>query len=324
MRQAHLSRPRRPGPAWRAVSALLVVLAAATVAPTAGCQQVDTRITGQIRIATGSSAAVYYRYGVAYRDLIHRLLPRIEPSVLTTAASAANVAMVEQGDAQVGFTQADIVTLARPGSLAALARIYDDHLHLVVRAEDSFTNLPALRGRRVSIGETGSGTEVTALRLLTVAGIAPDRGLTASRLGLDASVTALQTGLIDAFFFSGGLPVAAIAGLAANRPIRLIGLREYVAPLRRAFGDHYTERVVPSSAYHAPPVVTIGIPNYLVVAGTMSDAMAYALTWALFTGRERITRAHPVGASLGHRTAIGTPPLPLHPGAARYYRAAKI
>jgi TRAP transporter TAXI family solute receptor len=316
-------RPARSGRTPLAACAAAVVLAALALAPVAGCQQVDNGVTGQVRIATGNSAAVYYRYGLAYRDLLQRLLPRVHSTVLTTPASGVNVAMVEQGQAEVGFTQADIVTKARPDSLAAIARIYDDCLHLVVRSDDPAETLPDLHGRTVSMGEAGSGTEVTAGRLLTVAGLDPTKDLRAAWLGLDASVDALRLEMIDAFFFSGGLPVAAITALAAgadppDQP------QEYVAPLRSAFGDHYAERVIPGSNYRTPPVVTIGIPNYLVVASTLPEPMAYALTWALFSGREDIARAHPVGAGLSSRNAIGTPPLRLHPGAARYYRSSKI
>ena len=309
----------------RRTSTLLLAATALplTLLPLAGCQHTDRSVSGPVRIATGSPTAVYYRYGLALHDLIHTMLPRTQPAVLTTAASAENIAMVENGTAQLGFTQADIAATVTPGAIMALARLYDDCLHLVVRADGDIWSLADLKQHRVSIGEAGSGTQFTADRLLMIGGIDPEGDISRQRLGLDDSAAALLDRKVDAFFFSGGLPVAAVAKLARTTSIRLIDLRDYVAPLRRAYGAHYTERVVPQSTYGIAPVVSIGIPNYLVVSPSMSAELAYALTMVLFSGREQLARAHPVGASLNYRNAISTPPLLLHPGAERYYRSVK-
>jgi len=301
----------------------LVATTVPAVLLVSGCQQVDNAVSGQLRIATGAPTAVYYRYGSALRDLLRGQLPRTRPTVLVTAASAENITMVEHGEAEIGFAQADNTNTAAPGSIKALARLYDDCLHLVVRADGPIHSLADLAGHPVSIGEVRSGTQFTALRLLSVGGIDPDRDIAVRRLGLDDSVAALLDRRVDAFFFSGGLPVAAITQLARQTSIRLIDLRAYVTPLREAFGDHYTERLVPRSTYGVEPVVSISIANYLIVSSTMSDEMAYAVTRALFTGRDQIASAHPVGASLNVRNAISTPPLSLHQGAARYYRSIK-
>jgi uncharacterized protein len=292
----------------------------------AGCGSGETEPSGRVRIATGSQTAVYYLYGGAIAALIRQRLPKVQPTVLVTAASAQNVKMILDGTAEVGFTQADIAadTPSAPTALTALARLYDDYVHLVVRRTGPIRTLSDLIGRKVSIGAPGSGTGVTANRLLS-AGLAGLPG-TVQKLqyGLDDSAAALRAGTIDAFFFSGGLPVRAVATLAQSVTIRLVDLHNSVEQLRSQFGEYYTDRVVPRSTYSGVEATqTIGIPNYLVVKAGMAESMAFALTRLLFDGRDTLARAHPAGARLNVRSAISTPPLSLHPGASRYYRSVK-
>jgi TRAP transporter TAXI family solute receptor len=279
--------------------------------------------TGTLRIATGSPGAVYYRYGNAIAELARRYLPHVHASVLSTNASQVNVDYLLSDTADVAFTQADIAAgneAAHPGQLAALARIYDDHIHAVVAAGGSITTIHELQGRRVSVGAVGSGTAITADRILGVTAVTVDR----VQLGLDDSVKALRAGQIEAFFFSGGLPVAAIAELARLFPIRLLDLADSVDSLRRTYGDHYAERVVPASTYEGiSPTVAVGIANYLVVRLTMAEPLAYGVTRLLFEGRDELAKAHRAAGRLNIRSAISTQPLALHPGAIRYYRAQK-
>ena len=297
------------------LAGLLVLLAVA------GCvgQEPERR---RIRIATGSPTAVYYAVGTALAGVVEQDMPRTDASVLVTAASAENVQLVARGDAEVGFTQADVlVTQGAP--VVALARVYDDLLHLVVRADSPIRTLTDLRGRRVSVGARGSGTVVTVGRLLTVAGL--DRpGLVDQRqLGLDESVASLTAGRIDAFFFSGGLPVAGIRQLSTAAPTRLVDLSRWAAELRKTYGEVYVVRDVPTSAYQVPAVATIAVPNLLVVSASMPDDLAYDLARLLMERRDVLAAAHPAAERLDIRSAIATRPVPLHPGAARYYRSVK-
>ena len=157
-------RPRQPR--WTP----LVVVAAAVSVLVAGCGD-PPRTPIEIRIATGSPTAVYYAFGQSLATILNRELPGVTASVLVTAASAENVELVSSGEAELGFTQADVLSAgtADGTGLIAVARVYDDLLHLVTRADGPIHRLADLRGRRVSIGAPGSGTEITASRLLHVA-----------------------------------------------------------------------------------------------------------------------------------------------------------
>lgn len=282
---------------------------------------------GPLRIATGSSGGVYYLYGKAISKVLARRVPQLRSSVLETNASLDNVRMVVAGTAEVAFTQADIIDLvlrtSGPGTLTTLARLYDDYLHLVVRADSPINQLTDLRGLRVSIGAAGSGTAETVKRLLSVASLDPQRDIVTEQLNLNQSADALRAGSIDAFFFSGGLPVQTVLELTVQTPIRLVSIGGYAQSMRTQFGPYYTVHTVPTSAYHLPVATTIGVPNYLVVAGSMPEGTAYAVVRALFSDRATLEQAHPEARRLNVREAISTFPLPLHPGALRWYRENK-
>ena len=128
----------------------------------------------RLSIATGSQTGVYYVFGKAYAAIVERELPYVETNVLITTASAQNVELVGDGRAQLGFTQADILP-STGNKVMAVARVYDDLLHLVTRADGPVRDLADLKGRRVSVGAPGSGTAITANRLLDVAELAGDR-----------------------------------------------------------------------------------------------------------------------------------------------------
>ncbi len=314
----------------RIVAAVATLLVAAVGGAAAGCGTDEPRApAGDLRIATGSSTGVYYLYGQAIAAVVRTRLPQLRPEVLATAASRQNLDMVTGGTAEIGFAQADTAdeSIRRGAQVAALARVYDDYLHLVVRDAGPIGKLADLRGKRVSIGAEGSGTIGTVTRLLAVEKLDPmtSTDVTAVRYNLDDSARALTEGTIDAFFFSGGLPVNAIQTLRAHTQIRLVDLGGHATELRRRHGQFYAEHTVPASIYGMPAAVsTIGIPNYLVVSSErMSAATGYALTRALFEERATLAEMHPAAARLNVREAINTYPLVLHPGAARWYQQNK-
>ncbi|MBU8859905.1 MULTISPECIES: TAXI family TRAP transporter solute-binding subunit [unclassified Micromonospora] len=293
------------------------------VAGLSGCRDEPSEPT-RIRIATGSPTAVYHAFGQSLAALLNREVQGVRAEVVVTAASAQNVRLVGAGEAELGFTQADVLPPREPEhpSVLAVARVYDDLLHLVTRAGGPIRRLGDLRGRRVSVGADGSGTEITATRLLAVAELGGDR-VRQEHLGLDDSVAALREGRIDAFFFSGGLPVRGVAELAHRTSLRIVDLGDWTEPLRRAYGQVYVTRDVPRSVYRADPVSTVANPNYLIVRADLPAALVREVTRLLMDRRQELAAAHPAAGRMSPRSAIVTTPLPLHPGAAQWYRAAK-
>ncbi|MFG1919550.1 TAXI family TRAP transporter solute-binding subunit [Micromonospora sp. NPDC048898] len=319
MRRTSSRRPRR----HRArLAALLTVLLTAS-ASSAGCQDAPTEPM-LIRIATGSTTAVYYAFGQSLAAILNRELPDVDARVVVTAASAENVQLVESGRAELGFTQADVLPTSTAGSssVQAVARVYDDQLHLVTTAGGPVRTLDDLRGRRVSVGAPRSGTEITATRLLEVARLDGD-AVRRTRLGLDDSVTALRSGQIDAFFFSGGLPVWGIENLARQRATRIVDLSEWTEQLSSCYGQVYVSRDIPRSVYGVDAVTTVADPNYLIVSASLPEPLVREVTRLLMDGRAELAAAHPAAGRMSPRSAIVTAPLTLHPGAAAWYREAK-
>jgi TRAP transporter TAXI family solute receptor len=300
---------------------LLSGLPALATAALTGCVG-GTPEKRHIRIATGSRTAVYFAVGNAFAGIIEKELPAVDATAMVTAASAENVRLIANNQAEIGFTQADIlVTGATPDPrIAALARVYDDLLHLVVRADGPIEELDHLRGKRVSVGAPGSGTGVTVGRLLAVAGLSGPGVLAQEKLSLDDSLRALTAGEIDAFFFSGGLPVAGIKQLTGKR---IVDLSRSVTAMRETYSDVYVVRDVPASVYKLPLVATIAVPNFLVVPRQMADDLAFDLARMLLERRAVLATAHPAAENLDVRSAVATLPVPLHPGAARYFKSVK-
>jgi TRAP transporter TAXI family solute receptor len=252
---------------------------------------------------------------------------RLQP--VPTAASVENLQRIASGRADLGLTLADMAATAVAGeapfdrriALAALARVYVNFTHVVVPDDSDVRRLTELTGRRVAIGAAGSGTEVVARRLLRVAGLTARRAPRAVRLDLQQSVDALRGGHVDALFWSGGIPTRALVRLAAARALRLLDLGEYVDGLRTAYGDAYTPVVIPAGAYGlGAGVATIGVANYLVADPDLPADEVREVTRVLFTASETLTQAVGVGPRLEPRFAISTGPVPLHEGAAAYYR----
>ena len=320
----------------------LVAAAAVLVLATGGCAP-GHQIQG-LRLTTGNPEGVYHKLGTALAGAWSGRLNIEPPEVLPSHGSPDNLARLRSGQVDVAFTAADVAAIDtaeaelgdRSHKPRALARIYDDYLHVVVSANAPLWRLSDLRGHRVSIGSNDSGVKVIATRLLDVAGLtgsgpggAPSR-MTIEHLGLNESLAALRNGHIDAFFWSGGLPTATVQrafeeAAATKTPLRLLDLSD-VTPAIREHYPVYGTASIPASTYHSldGPVTTLVVPNFLLVTDQMPEQNAEALTRGLFDARPELVLASAAALAIDVRSAIDTGTVPLHPGAMRYYREIKI
>ena len=329
-----MSRPTL-GLLWPLTAAVLVLaVSAPLLTRSAAVEPAPLHLT----LGTGDDGGVYHAYGAALAGIASSRVENVRITALTTAASVENNRLVAEGGVDAAFTLADVAALAVAGDppfeeplpIAAVARLYDNHTHVVVRADSPYQDLDDLAGGVVSIGARGSGTEMMAERLLDLVGLGGIRGRREGRgvhrmwLSIEESAAALERGEIDAFFWSGGLPTGAVADLAERRPVRLLDLSGHVAALSEEYGAYFSELPVPADTYPGVPAVrTIGVPSLLVVNADMPYAHAEELTRLLFASRARLAEIHPVALQLHPRSAISTLPVPLHPGAAGYYREVK-
>jgi TRAP transporter TAXI family solute receptor len=287
----------------------------------------ESSSAGRVVIAAGGGRGVYHAYAQGIARAIRAT--ETDAQVVSTPSAADNLLRVGRGAAHVAFVRADLAALAVVGAapfrgrveVSALARLYDDYTHLVVAADSGIQDLTGLRGRTVSTGTPGSDTELIATRLLAAGGVRVRQ----RALPVAAAATALRDGRVDAFFYSGEVPNESITQLTHVMGIQLVDVGAYVGPLRGLYGEFYQERSIPASAYRlfAAPR-TVGVPSYLVVASSMPAARAEALTRLLFDRNGALVNGLPEARYLNRRAAISTSPLPLHPGAARYYRESKV
>ncbi len=287
---------------------------------------------GRIFLATGNTTGVYYQLGGGFADLISRYLPGYEARAEPTGASGENITRVTSGDMEIAFSLADTAADAtagrdafqgRPQQVRALARVYSNYTHVLVRADTKITQLSDLRGRRVSTGSPRSGTDVIAGRLLTAAGMDPNRDVDRARLSLPDTAARMRAGTLDAMFFSGGLPTPGITDLLAAAPgkFRFLPIADLIEPLTAVYGPVYTTADLPAKAYGTPAAVpTVTVANMILVSVDMPDKLAYDLTTLLFAHQTELGAVHPEGRNFDRMSAANTDPIPLHPGASRFYQ----
>jgi TRAP transporter TAXI family solute receptor len=310
----------------------LAVLGPAGMGMAGGCTPTGARGDRRkavLPIATGVADGVYSEYGRRLARLIDREVPGVRAAVDVTTGSVDNLERLKSGRDRLAFVAADAAGSTASGSagvpIRALARLYDDYVHLVVSESSAFRSIEDLRGRRVSVGERGSGVELVARRVLTAAGLAGRGRLRQVRMGLEDSAAALRTGVIDAFFWSGGLPTTGIARLAGRLPLRLIPLGGLTPEIRRGYGPYYRAATIPRDTYvNVDEAQTLALANFLVTPATLDDGLAYHVTEILIPDRDALAAAVPSAELLDVRSAVQTDPVPLHPGAMRYYRSIKL
>ena len=286
-----------------------------------------------LSIATGDSGGVYYAYGGGLAKVVSDHVPGVRATAESTAASVDNLKLIRDGKAEIAFTLADTAADAVKGEgpfagaapvpARALAVLYYNYLHLVT-LDAAIGSLGDLRGRVVSMGLPGSGTEITARRVVAAAGLELDRDFTRRNIGPTQGADALKDGKLDALFWSGGLPTPAFLDLAhsPNVQMRLVPTASVLAALRQAHGELYTSLEIPGRVYRGldASVPVVGVANLLVVRNDMSDDLAYQLTRVLFDRQADLTAVHPEAKKLSLATAVKGSPLEFHPGAVRFYR----
>jgi TRAP transporter TAXI family solute receptor len=312
------------------LSAILLVLAAVTTACARDAGAPSSRF---LSIATGGTGGVYYPYGGGLAKVLNENIPGVRASAEVTAASVDNLKLIRDQKADIAFTLADTLADAVAGKgpfagapvpAAALAVLYSNYTQIVALAGCGCSAVRDLRGKVVSTGSPGSGTELIAFRILTAAGLDPHRDVIRQGLGASESADALKDGKIDAFFWSGGLPSAAVQDLSHSPgiAIKLLPSADLLPALQRDHGPLYFRLDLPAAAYPgvSEPIPVVGVANVLVVNRSMPDDLAYAITRALFDHQAELAAIHPEARNLSLQTATTGSPAPIHPGAARFYQ----
>jgi TRAP transporter TAXI family solute receptor len=285
-----------------------------------------------ISFSTGVRDGVYQTYGELLKNYLATDLPGVRVDLSLSHGSVDNVERVATGKADFAIAAADAVAAYRGAGaqrLRACARLYDDYMQLVVPADSPVKSAADLRGKRVGIGQPGSGVNLVTTRLLRAAGLDRTKDLKAEAVGIDEAPDKLRNGELDAFFWSGGLPTKAVADLAKVMDIKLVQLGDLADKLHDLNREtsYYRQAVMPADAYRkvqkGQAVKTVAIANVLITTDRADAGLVERVTRTVIDSRDRIGGVVHAAQLVDLRTAIFTDPLELHEGARRYYRSVK-
>ena len=306
-------------------SVLLGLLAGVGIAVAAHAQNIS--------IATGGTGGVYYPMGGGLAAALSKYVPGMQATAEVTGGSVDNLKLVGTGKPYVAFSMSDAALDALEGEdkfkgnkvpVRTLAVLYPNRMHVVSVEGKGVAKLSDLKGKRVSTGSPGSATEVMAFRIIEAAGMDKDKDMKRERLGVAESVNALKDGKIDAFFWVGGLPTAAVSDLA-NTPgtrIRMIDHSEVVPAMNKKYGNLYVQDSIPKDVYKGMDADNkqATVMNILVAHQNMDEKTAYNIVKTIFEKKDDLVAVHKeaVNFKLENQKKDATP-VPFHPGALKYF-----
>ncbi|XLY86724.1 TAXI family TRAP transporter solute-binding subunit [Ectopseudomonas mendocina] len=287
-----------------------------------------------INILTGGTSGVYYPLGMSLSELYRENIKGSTTSVRATKASVENLNLLQIARGQLAFALGDSVADAWKGDeeagfraprdrLRAIAGIYPNYIQIVASQASGIRSLEDLRGKRISVGAPRSGTELNARAIFKAAGLSyKDMGQVEFKPYAD-SVELIEKGQLDATLQSAGLGMAAIRELAERMPITFVAIPEQVVS---RVGGAYQPGIIPASTYkgQASDVATATITNLLVSQTSVADDVAYQMARLLFENLDRLAEAHPAAKDIQLQRATNGLPIPLHPGAERFYREVGV
>ena len=288
-----------------------------------------------INVLTGGQSGVYYPMGVALSQIYGKAMPDAKVTVQATKASAENLNLLQAGRGEIAFTLADSLSDAWRGDkdagfaapltkLRAIAGIYSNYIQIVASADSGIRTLADLKGKRVSVGAAKSGTELNARAVFRAAGLSYKDLAKTEFLPFGESVELIKNRQLDATLQSAGLGVASIRDLATSVKIVVVPVP---ADVVAKIGDPaYQPAVIPAGTYEGQTtdVATAAIPNFLVTHSGVSDELAYQMAKALYDNLDTMYAAHNAAKAIKRENAVKGMPVPLHPGAERYYREVGV
>ncbi|MBX3619121.1 MAG: TAXI family TRAP transporter solute-binding subunit [Rhizobacter sp.] len=317
--------PTSPSPSLTRRS-LVIAAPLAALVPTASFAQ-----GGFVNVLTGGQSGVYYPLGVALSQIFAKAIPNLKTSAQATKASAENLNLLQAGRGEVAFSLGDAVSSAWKGDaeagfkapltkLRTLAGIYANYIQIVATEDSGIKTLADLKGKRISVGAAKSGTELNARAVLKGAGLSYADFAKVEYLPFGESVDLMKNRQLDVTLQSAGIGVASIRDLASSVKIVVVPVP---ADVVAKIGDPaYLPATLPANTYtgQTAAVPTIAIKNFLITHEGVPADLVYAMTKAMFDHLDQLVAAHSAAKAIHKEEAAASPPVPLHPGAARYYK----
>jgi uncharacterized protein len=287
---------------------------------------------GRFVIGTGGTGGVYFPFGGGLARILTAHLPNTEWTAEVTGGSVDNFKLIHSEQADLGLSTVDSAYDAMRGDAVykdtgpikgcTIAVLYQSFVHVVALDGSGIERVEDMKGKRVSVGSAGSSTEGAADRILEAAGLNPMTDVTRDNLSVAESVAAMKDRKIDAFFWIGGLPTAAVTDLVAtpNLKVKFLKTDDYVASMRQKYGPVYTAYTLPAGTYSGiEPVAGIGIGNILFANASMNQDLVADILKTIFDNLNEVREIHPEGKVISLETATQGSSIPFHPGAIRYY-----
>lgn len=284
-----------------------------------------------INVLSGGTSGVYYPLGVALTQIYGKALPNAKSTVQATKASAENLNLLQAGRGEIAFTLGDALSDAWKGDeesgfktplkkLRTVAAIYPNYIQIVASAESGIKSLADLKGKRIAVGAPKSGTELNARAIFKGAGMSYKDFAKVEYLPFGESIELIKNRQLDASLISAGLGVAAVRDLSTSVKITIVPIPpEVVAKIGDAA---YQSAPIPAKTYEgqATDLPTVAIQNFLVTHEGVPADVVYTMTKSMFDNLDTLTAAHAAAKSIRKDDAAKNPPVPLHPGAEKYYR----
>lgn len=284
-----------------------------------------------VNVLTGGQSGVYYPMGVALSQIYAKAIPNVRSTAQVTKASAENLNLLQAGRGELALALGDSVSDAWKGDaesgfktkldkLRGLSGTYNNYIQIVAGADSGIKTLADLKGKRISVGAAKSGTELNARAILKAAGISYADLAKVEYLAFGESVELMKNRQLDATLQSAGLGVASIRDLATAVKIIVIPVPADV--VTRVGDAAYQIAVIPANTYagQTTDIATAAIPNFLVTHSGVSNELAYQMTKSMYENLDSLYAAHNSAKVIKRENAIKGMPIPLHPGAERYYK----
>ena len=285
----------------------------------------------KLSMATGGTSGTYYGFsGVVAQVLNEKLADSLNITVESTGASAANIDLVETGGNQLAIVQNDVMYYAISGTdmyadkapyenYSAVMSCYPEYVQII--ANKDITSIDDLKGKKVSVGDAGSGVEFNARQILAAYGIDIESDIEKNNQGFADSADSLKNGTIDAAFVVAGYPTTAVSELASTYDFNLLAVDQEHADILMADYGFYTYGVIPANTYGpvAEDVPAVAVMATIIARNDVPEDTIYALVKGIFDNQEEIAVAHAKGAELSVETAVSGIDIPFHPGATKYF-----
>jgi len=284
-----------------------------------------------ITIATGGTAGTYFPLGGALADIWNKNIPKMNATVQSTGASIANINLLKGGNVDIIFTQNDVASYSYNGTellkgqaykdLRGMVCLYNETIQLVALESSGIKTVADLKGKRVSVGAAGSGTEANARQILEAAGLTYN-DIKVQYLSFGESASNMKDGNIDAAFNTAGIPTAAVQDLSVSRKMVLVPIDGQIAAKLMSQYPFYAVQIAPAGTYQGQTkeVSTVAVKSMLACSTKLPAALVYELLDTMFKNTDRLIAAHAQGANVKLATALEGMSIPLHAGAEKFFK----